>query len=77
MNAEATPEKAALPPRAFPVIAAAEQLNCSQSHVWNLIRRGAIRPMRLGRRTLIPASELSRLLGEAPDAASPQTSNAA
>lgn len=67
MNAEAARIDT---PRAHPIPEFAALARCSQAHIWNLIRRGEIRAVKLGRRTLIPASELNRLLGEVPDAAS-------
>lgn len=43
----------------------AQLLGLSRSGTWAAIKRGEIRTVRLGRRRLIPASELARILGEA------------
>jgi excisionase family DNA binding protein len=50
------------PPAAFSVPGAAAQLSVSRSFVYLLIKRGEIRTVKLGSRTLIPASEIARLL---------------
>lgn len=49
-------------PRAHSVPDAARVLGVCATSVWGLIRAGEIRPVRLGRRTIIPVSELERLL---------------
>jgi excisionase family DNA binding protein len=50
-------------PLAYPVPDAAVALGVSARHVWNCIARGEVRSIRLGRRVLIPATEIDRLLG--------------
>lgn len=57
------PENTAVAPAAYPVPEFAELARCSESHCWNLIKRGQLRVVKLGRRTLIPASEKARLFG--------------
>jgi excisionase family DNA binding protein len=49
--------------QAYGMREAAERLSLSKGHLYNLIQRGQLRAVRLGRRTLIPASEIDRLLG--------------
>ncbi|SIG33623.1 DNA-binding protein, excisionase family [Mycobacteroides abscessus subsp. abscessus] len=39
-------------------------LRISRTHFFRLMRNGAIVPMRLGHRTLIPAREITRLINE-------------
>lgn len=51
------------PPRsAFRVNETAAQLGVSRAHIYNLIARGMVRVVKLGDVTLIPASEVDRLL---------------
>jgi excisionase family DNA binding protein len=47
----------------------ATAFGCTRQHVHNLIRRGEIRTISLGRRRVIPRTEVDRLLegGGAPD----------
>lgn len=40
----------------------AEMLGVSKAHVYRLIRSGEIRAVRLGKRVLIPAREIERLI---------------
>jgi excisionase family DNA binding protein len=47
---------------ALPVEEFARRLSLSQSFVWKLIRQNDIAAIRLGRRTLVPASEIARLM---------------
>jgi excisionase family DNA binding protein len=42
---------------------AAAALGCTRQHVQNLIRRGELRSVKLGRRRLIPRHVLADLLG--------------
>ena len=49
-------------PLAHPVHTAAQLLGIGPSKTWALIREGKIRATRLGRRTLITAREIERLL---------------
>lgn len=48
---------------------AAQILDCSQGHVWNLIARGQIETIRLGRLVRIPRASLLRILEHGTDAA--------
>lgn len=43
----------------------AARLGVSESHVWALLREGKLNAIRLKRRTLIPLSELDRILASA------------
>lgn len=43
---------------------AADLLGCTRQHLWNLQQRGGLRSVRLGRRIVIPTSEILRLVGE-------------
>jgi excisionase family DNA binding protein len=43
------------------VEAAARSMSVTSRHVWNLVARGEIRTVSLGRRRLIPVSELARI----------------
>ena len=54
------------PRRAFTVTEVADQLGVSVSHVRRLVEAGTIRKVpHMGRRVLIAAGELDRLLGDA------------
>lgn len=52
------------PPRrvAYPIPEAAALLGMSRSGIYQLIDRGELRRVKIGRRSLIPASELDRLI---------------
>ncbi len=52
-------------PRAYRVNDACRILSISRSHLYDLASAGKVRLVRLGARTLVPASEIARLLGEA------------
>ena len=39
----------------------------ARSTLYSLHRRGELRFVKLGRRTLVPADEIRRLIGESPD----------
>lgn len=41
----------------------AEYIGLSRSTMFRMIRAGRVRPVRIGRRTLIPITEAARLLG--------------
>ena len=43
----------------------AERLSGSKSHVGTLVRNGKVKSVRLGKRRIIPSTELARLLSEA------------
>lgn len=49
-------------PRALSVDDAAKSLALGRTSVWRLIRAGQLRPVRLGGRTVIPVSEIDRVL---------------
>lgn len=51
-------------PAALSIPEAAAQLGISRSHLYGLLDAGVIRSVRLGRRRLIPASEIDRVLEE-------------
>lgn len=55
------------PPAALSIPEAAKRLGISRGHVYNLIDRGEIRRVKLGRRALIPVSEIERLLADVSD----------
>ncbi len=59
-------ETAPFPERAaYPLAEAAALFGITRQHIYTLAKRGEIRLVRLGRRTLVPASEIRRLT-EAP-----------
>ena len=43
----------------------AKILGVSQQHIFNVIKRGEIKKVKVGKRSLIPVSELQRLLDSA------------
>ena len=43
----------------------AEMIGVSTQHIWNMLRRGKIKKIKVGERSLIPASELQRLIDSA------------
>ena len=51
-----------LRPAGYAPADAASQLSISRSHLYNLIKNGEIRVAKIGSRTVIPASEIDRLL---------------
>lgn len=51
-----------LRPAAYSMAAAAEQLAISRQYLYTLVNQGKIRRVKLGRRSLIPATEIDRLL---------------
>ena len=54
-------------PAGFTPREAAEQLSISRSHLYNLISRGEIRVVKVGRRTVVPAVEIDRVLEHGTD----------
>lgn len=56
--------KKPITPLAYSVGDTAAMLSIRPPTVWALIRNGRLNPVRLGRRTIIPASEIERLLSE-------------
>ena len=48
--------------RALSVLEFSQALGISRNHVYALVRRGALRVIRLGRRILIPSESLEELL---------------
>lgn len=54
--------------RGVPVDEARYRLgNLGKTHFYNLVRQGKIRVVRLGRRTIVPLSEIDRLLRDEGD----------
>ena len=49
-------------PAAFTVKRFCEHIQISQSHFYNLLKAGRVRVIKLGRRVLVPATEVQRLL---------------
>jgi len=49
-------------PAAFTVKRFCEHIQISESHFYNLLKAGDIRVIKLGRRVLVPATEVERLL---------------
>jgi excisionase family DNA binding protein len=49
----------------FDIPSFAKRLHISKSHVWKLVHNGAVKTVRIGKRRIIPSSELTRILGEA------------
>lgn len=62
MSQSASPPAAR--PEAHSIGEAAERLRCSRSHLYVLIDKGLIRRVKVGSRTLIPASEVDRIIEE-------------
>lgn len=64
--AHVAPEVPSAPQTLFTVDEAAEQLRVSRSLIYSALRDGRLRGVKIGRRRLIPASEVDRLIrGEA------------
>ncbi len=51
-----------LRPAGFSPLQAASQLSISRSHLYNLIAKGEIKVRKIGHRTVVPATEIDRLL---------------
>ena len=51
-------------PAAYSIPAAASQLSVSRSHIYQLIDRGQVKRVKIGGRSVIPASEVDRLAEE-------------
>jgi excisionase family DNA binding protein len=51
-------------PLAFRVPEFAQSLGVSKAHIYNMIKRGELRAVKIGGATRIPASEVQRLLDE-------------
>jgi excisionase family DNA binding protein len=51
-------------PAAFTVRDFCRALSISRSHLYSLVKHGRIRIIKLGGRTLVPGTELRRLLGQ-------------
>lgn len=49
---------------AYPLMEAAHLLGVSRGTLYNLADRGELRLIKLGRRTLVPADEIRRLVGD-------------
>ena len=52
----------ALKQRAYNTVETAQILGCTRQHVSNLIARGELRSVKLGRKRLIPAAVIDELL---------------
>lgn len=68
-------------PKSYPIDGAAKALSVSQATIRRMVGRGELRTVRLGKRLVVPASEIDRLLAPkvkpsrsktAPPAASPR-----
>ncbi len=57
--------RGAFKPRARRINDACAALGVSRSHLYNLAGEGKLRLVRIGNRTVVPESEIDRLLGEA------------
>ena len=55
-------ETSTTPPAAFSIDEAARQLSIGRSSVYALIKTGDIRIVKIGRRTIIPAAEIARII---------------
>lgn len=51
---------------AYRVPEAASALGVSRAHIYNLVSRGALRAVKIGGSTRIPATEVQRLAGVVP-----------
>lgn len=49
--------------RGFSLKDACATLGCSESHGWKMIRTGQLKSVSFGRRRIIPACEIERVLG--------------
>ena len=49
--------------RNYTVKEACTALNISHAHFYNLVRRGQINPIKLGRKTLIPIWQVDKIVG--------------
>lgn len=47
---------------AYTVKNLAKKIQLSESMLWKLIKNGQVKTVKIGRRTLVPASELTRML---------------
>jgi hypothetical protein len=61
-EAEQKGEKSDVQPRAFTIGHTLKMLPISRSHLYSLALKGEVRLIKVGNRTLLPASELERLL---------------
>ena len=50
-------------PDLLSMVEVSQRLNVSRTTIWRLAKRGEIRTVRIGSRTLIPRTELLRLIG--------------
>lgn len=60
--------KNASAPLAHRIPEACERIGLGRSRLYDMIRRGEINAIKIGGRTLIPESELQRIVAEAPPA---------
>ena len=54
-------------PNLFSVADACRNLCISNSYFYLLVKRGVITPVKLGRRTLVPRTEIERITGSRPE----------
>lgn len=62
---QAEPAPTAVPATVLTVDQAAERLQVSRSLIYSQLRSGELKSLRLGRRRLIPAAEVDRIINEA------------
>ncbi|MBU9767120.1 helix-turn-helix domain-containing protein [Mycobacterium sp. TNTM28] len=62
---QSEPAPAPAPPTVLTVDEAADRLKVSRSLIYSQLRSGELRSVRLGRRRLIPAAEVDRIISEA------------
>lgn len=65
------------PPAAYSPAEAAAQLSISRSHVYNMMTAGALTSVKIGRRRIIPRTEIERLLKEGASGPTPRAGDAA
>jgi excisionase family DNA binding protein len=51
-------------PAGYSIVETARRLSVSRSHVYRLISEGRLRRVKLGARSIVPASEIDRLMVE-------------
>lgn len=51
-------------PRAYRINDACATLQISRSHIYAMAAKGKVKFVKIGNRTVVPASEIDRLLGE-------------
>jgi excisionase family DNA binding protein len=63
MNSPDNSTKQSYQPRVYRINDACQLLQISRSHLYELVARGDVRLVKIGNRSLIPASEILRLSG--------------